>query len=62
MAGKPAFTVPPGAELATDSVPFPAGALDSVTITTYRAEPRGPATYHAQALATATTPVAADAA
>ena len=50
--GKPAFAVPAGADLATDEVPFPVGILDSVTIAAYLAEPSGPATYHAQALAT----------
>jgi len=50
--GATAFTVPAGADLATDAVPFVADALDSVTVTAYLAEPSGPATYHAQALAT----------
>ncbi|ACZ84560.1 SGNH/GDSL hydrolase family protein [Streptosporangium roseum] len=46
------FTIPAGAELASDAVPLPLGALDSVTVTFYLAAPTGPATYHAQALAT----------
>ncbi|MEV4182350.1 SGNH/GDSL hydrolase family protein [Streptosporangium canum] len=46
------FTVPAGAEIASDAVPLPLDALDSVTITLYLAEPTGPATYHAQATAT----------
>jgi lysophospholipase L1-like esterase len=50
--GKPAFTVPAGADVATDAILLPVGALGSVTITAYLAQPSGPATYHAQALAT----------
>lgn len=50
--GHPGFTVPAGADLATDEMPFAAGARDAVTITMYLAEPSGPVTYHAQALAT----------
>ncbi|GAA4235378.1 SGNH/GDSL hydrolase family protein [Actinomadura meridiana] len=50
--GKPSFAVPPGADLATDPVEFATSAQDAVTITMYLAEPSGPATYHAQALAT----------
>ncbi|MBL7500808.1 SGNH/GDSL hydrolase family protein [Frankia sp. CNm7] len=50
--GKPAFTVPAGADLATDAAQFPVDALESVTVSLYLAEPSGPATYHAQALAT----------
>lgn len=50
--GKPVFAVPAGTDLTTDSVPFRTDALDSVTITMHLAEPSGPATYHAQALAT----------
>ncbi|WP_240777536.1 SGNH/GDSL hydrolase family protein [Nonomuraea basaltis] len=46
------FTVPAGAEIASDPVPLPLDALDSVTITLYLATPTGPATYHAQAMAT----------
>jgi lysophospholipase L1-like esterase len=53
VEGKPAFAVPAGADLVTDAAPFPADAIDSVTITMHLAEPSGPATYHAQALATA---------
>ncbi|MFG1710386.1 SGNH/GDSL hydrolase family protein [Nonomuraea sp. M3C6] len=52
VAGKPAFAVPAGAELATDAVSYAVDALDSVTITMHLADPSGPATYHAQALAT----------
>ncbi|KAB2383588.1 GDSL-type esterase/lipase family protein [Actinomadura montaniterrae] len=50
--GAPSFAVPPGADLATDGVPFPAGPLDAVTITLALDEPSGPVTFHAQALAT----------
>ncbi|AWS47053.1 SGNH/GDSL hydrolase family protein [Streptosporangium sp. 'caverna'] len=46
------FTIPAGGELASDAVPLPLGALDSVTVTLYLAAPTGPATYHAQAMAT----------
>ncbi|MFI7442384.1 SGNH/GDSL hydrolase family protein [Nonomuraea indica] len=46
------FTVPAGAEIASDPVPLPLDALSSVTITLYLAVPTGPATYHAQAMAT----------
>ncbi|MDT3442948.1 MULTISPECIES: SGNH/GDSL hydrolase family protein [unclassified Pseudofrankia] len=53
VGGNATFTVPAGSDLATDGVAFPADALDSVTVTAYLAEPSGPATYHAQALATA---------
>ncbi len=52
VEGKPAFAIQAGADLATDAVPFPTSALDPVTITMHLAEPSGPATYHAQALAT----------
>ncbi|RKN41234.1 SGNH/GDSL hydrolase family protein [Streptomyces hoynatensis] len=50
--GRAAFTVPAGADLATDAVPLTAGALSRVTLSLYLAEPSGPATYHAQALTT----------
>lgn len=50
--GKRTFTVPAGADLATDPVPLRLAALDSVTITFFVNRPTGPATYHAQALAT----------
>jgi len=46
------FTIPAGAELASDLVPLPLGGLDSVTVTLYLAGPTGPATYHAQSMAT----------
>lgn len=52
VGGEAVFTVPAGGEVATDSVPLPAEALDAVTVTLYLSEPSGPATYHAQALAT----------
>ncbi|MFE6891088.1 SGNH/GDSL hydrolase family protein [Streptomyces sp. NPDC057694] len=51
--GSPTFTVPAGQDMATDHVPFPVAAFDQVTVTLYLAEPSGPLTYHAQALATA---------
>jgi lysophospholipase L1-like esterase len=50
--GKAAVTVPAGADLTTDGVRFPTDPFDQVTVTIYLAEPSGPATYHAQALAT----------
>ncbi|MEV2269943.1 SGNH/GDSL hydrolase family protein [Nonomuraea africana] len=46
-----AFTIPAGAELATDPVKLGLADLDSVTVTLYLAAPTGPATYHAQAMA-----------
>ncbi|NUW45873.1 SGNH/GDSL hydrolase family protein [Nonomuraea rhodomycinica] len=52
VRGKRAFTVPAGADLATDPVPLRPAALDSLTITFFANQPTGPATYHAQALAT----------
>jgi lysophospholipase L1-like esterase len=52
VGGEAAFTVPAGEELATDSVPLATDALDAVIVTLYLADPSGPATYHAQALAT----------
>ncbi|ONH27511.1 SGNH/GDSL hydrolase family protein [Pseudofrankia asymbiotica] len=52
VGGSTTFTVPAGSDLATDGVAFPVDALDSATVTAYLAEPSGPATYHAQALAT----------
>ncbi|WP_344595058.1 SGNH/GDSL hydrolase family protein [Actinomadura vinacea] len=52
VGGKRAFTIAAGAELASDPVPFRVVPLDKVTITFYTAEPTGPATFHAQALAT----------
>ncbi|OHV34200.1 MULTISPECIES: SGNH/GDSL hydrolase family protein [Pseudofrankia] len=50
--GKAAFTIPAGTDLVTDAVRSPVDALESVTVSLYLAEPSGPATYHAQALAT----------
>jgi lysophospholipase L1-like esterase len=52
VAGRPTFTIPAGADRATDTVAFPVDAWDSVTVTITFSEPSGPATYHAQALAT----------
>ncbi|MGW0517182.1 SGNH/GDSL hydrolase family protein [Crossiella sp. NPDC003009] len=52
VGGASTFTVPAGAELASDPVPLPVRALDSVTVTLYFAAPTGPATYHAQAMTT----------
>jgi lysophospholipase L1-like esterase len=46
------FTIPAGAELASDPVPLRLAPLDSVTVTLYLAGPTGPATYHALAQAT----------
>ncbi|MFC3451648.1 SGNH/GDSL hydrolase family protein [Amycolatopsis speibonae] len=50
VGGASTFTIPTGAELASDPVPLPIRALDSVTVTLYYAAPTGPATYHAQAM------------
>ncbi|TMR88573.1 GDSL-type esterase/lipase family protein [Nonomuraea basaltis] len=50
--GKRTFTLPAEADLATDPVPLRLAALDAVTITFFVNRPTGPATYHAQALAT----------
>jgi lysophospholipase L1-like esterase len=47
-----AFTIPVGAELASDPVPIRLAALESATITLYLAAPTGPATYHSLAQAT----------
>ncbi|WP_084654117.1 SGNH/GDSL hydrolase family protein [Nocardia altamirensis] len=52
MDESPSFRIAPGAEVATDPVPFALAPLESITITLYFAEPTGPATQHAQALAT----------
>lgn len=46
------FVIPAGADLLTDPVPLPTDPSDAVTVTLWLAEPSGPATYHAQALAT----------
>jgi lysophospholipase L1-like esterase len=50
--GKRDVVVPAGSELHTDPSPLRSEPLDAVTVTLYLAEPSGPATYHAQALAT----------
>ncbi|MFC7590760.1 SGNH/GDSL hydrolase family protein [Nonomuraea antimicrobica] len=50
--GARAFTIAPGRELATDAVPLRLAALESVTVTLYLMATTGPATFHAQALAT----------
>ncbi|MEU8524661.1 MULTISPECIES: SGNH/GDSL hydrolase family protein [Streptomyces] len=39
-------TVPAGGTLRSDGVPFKVGALQSVTVTLYLADPTGPATFH----------------
>jgi lysophospholipase L1-like esterase len=48
-----AFTIPAGAELASDPVLLPLASLESVTVTLRFANPTGPSTYHAQSYATA---------
>ncbi|MET8774698.1 SGNH/GDSL hydrolase family protein [Nocardia sp. NPDC004654] len=48
----PTFEIAPGADLVTDPVALPLNAFDSITITLYFAGPTGPATQHAQAVAT----------
>ncbi|ALC22739.1 SGNH/GDSL hydrolase family protein [Streptomyces pristinaespiralis] len=45
-------TVPAGGTVHSDGVPFTVGALESVTVTLYLAEPTGPATFHSFASAT----------
>ena len=50
--GRRRFTVPAGAGVATDAVSIRTGAFDPVAVTMYLAESSGPATYHAQAIAT----------
>ncbi|WP_405139301.1 SGNH/GDSL hydrolase family protein [Sphaerisporangium sp. NBC_01403] len=50
--GKRTFTIPARAELASDPMSLRLAALDSFTITLFVNQPTGPATYHAQALAT----------
>lgn len=51
VGGASTFTVPAGAERASDPVWLPVSALESVTVTLYFADLTGPATYHAQAMA-----------
>ncbi|MET9284990.1 SGNH/GDSL hydrolase family protein [Nocardia beijingensis] len=50
--GEITFTIPVGAEVASDPVAFPSTPLISIAVSIYAAAPTGPATYHAQALAT----------
>jgi lysophospholipase L1-like esterase len=50
--GARTFAIAAGADLATDSTPFKVAPFDKVTITFHAAAPTGPATFHAQALAT----------
>ncbi|MEV7614005.1 SGNH/GDSL hydrolase family protein [Streptomyces sp. NPDC089799] len=40
------LTIPAGGTAHSDGVPFPVGALESVTVTLYLAGPTGPATFH----------------
>ncbi|MFJ8075246.1 SGNH/GDSL hydrolase family protein [Streptomyces sp. NPDC096176] len=44
--------IPAGGKVYSDGVPFKVGALQSVTVTLYLAEPTGPATFHSFASAT----------
>ncbi|MFJ5847262.1 SGNH/GDSL hydrolase family protein [Streptomyces sp. NPDC092903] len=46
FGGHRSTTVPAGAELTSDALPFRTGALESLTVTLYLAEPTGPATFH----------------
>ncbi|MFD4432847.1 SGNH/GDSL hydrolase family protein [Nocardia sp. NPDC058497] len=48
----PEFRIPAGSDLTTDPVPLPVAPFQSLTITLHLAEPTGPATHHAQGLAT----------
>ncbi|WP_433709573.1 SGNH/GDSL hydrolase family protein [Nocardia sp. CA-084685] len=50
--GEITFTIPVGAEVASDPVAFRSTPLDSIAVTMYSAASTGPATYHSQALAT----------
>ncbi|WP_084484630.1 SGNH/GDSL hydrolase family protein [Nocardia anaemiae] len=50
--GEITFTIPVGAEVASDPVAFRSTPLDSIAVTMYSAGSTGPATYHAQSLAT----------
>ncbi|NUP53648.1 MAG: SGNH/GDSL hydrolase family protein [Catenulispora sp.] len=52
VRGRRHFSVPAGADLATDAVPIRVEAFDPVTVTMHLAQASGPATYHAQAIAT----------
>ncbi|WP_329430733.1 SGNH/GDSL hydrolase family protein [Streptosporangium sp. NBC_01495] len=52
VKGARTFTIAAGAELASDPVPLRLATLESVTVTFFLAAPTGPATFHAQALAT----------
>ncbi|WP_378732101.1 SGNH/GDSL hydrolase family protein [Nocardia brasiliensis] len=49
---RPGFQIAPGGEAATDPVLLPVAPQESLTVTLYLARPTGPATHHAQALAT----------
>jgi lysophospholipase L1-like esterase len=51
--GARTFTIPACAEYVSDPVAFRTAALEPVTITLHLDAPTGPATYHAQAIATA---------
>ncbi|MFJ3533007.1 SGNH/GDSL hydrolase family protein [Streptomyces sp. NPDC090132] len=46
FGGHRSATVPAGAELTSDALPFRTEALESLTVTLYLAEPTGPATFH----------------
>lgn len=50
--GEPTFTIPVGAEYATDPIALRTADLEAMAITLYLAVPTGSATYHEQALAT----------
>ncbi|MBS2553765.1 SGNH/GDSL hydrolase family protein [Catenulispora sp. NL8] len=52
VGGDSGFVIPAGGDVSTDGVALGTEAFDAVTVTMYLAEPSGPATCHAQALAT----------
>ncbi|MFE0190058.1 SGNH/GDSL hydrolase family protein [Streptomyces sp. NPDC058989] len=51
--GAPSALIPPGGELYSDAAEVTAAPFDSLTVSLYFARPTGPATFHAQAYATA---------
>ncbi|MET9297567.1 SGNH/GDSL hydrolase family protein [Streptomyces sp. NPDC003077] len=53
FAGAPSVTIPAGGELYSDAAEVTVAPFESLTVTLYFARPTGPATFHAQAYATA---------
>ncbi|WP_194899486.1 GDSL-type esterase/lipase family protein [Catenulispora pinisilvae] len=52
VGGDSGFVIPAGEDVSSDGVALGTEAFDAVTVTMYLAEPSGPATCHAQSLAT----------